>query len=847
MLLEKRVDTGTDCDRQQLIPTAGRISAHIRPHVSGKFIFVGETKFYIKGVSYGAFRPDEAKNEYHDLEQIERDFAQMAAHGINTIRIPHTMPPRALMDIAQRHGLRVMVGLSAEQYVGYLIDKKRAPDIEKMVREKVRTVLGHPALLCYGIGNEIPASVARWLGNCPIERYLHRIYRIVKQEDPEGLVTYVNYPSTEYLQLPFLDFVCFNVYLETEKALRSYLARLQNIAGERPLLMSEIGLDALRNGDDMQAKSLDWQIRTTFSAGCAGAIIFSWTDEWFRGGADVDDWAFGLTDRARRPKPSLSAVERAFAEVPFYPDLLKPYLSVIVCSYNGARTIRECLEGLRRLEYPNYEVIVVNDGSTDATAAIAGEYDVRLINTDQQGLSSARNVGWHAAKGDIVVYIDDDAFPDPDWLEYLAACFKRTNHVGIGGPNIPPTSDGFTADCIAHSPGGPMHVLLTDELAEHLPGCNMAFRKSALEAIGGFDPQFRSAGDDVDVCWQLQARGWTLGFSPAAVVWHHRRNSIGAYWRQQKGYGKAEALLEAKWPEKYNSAGHHTFAGRLYGKGLSHILGSQTRIYHGLWGSAPFQRLYEPSSKTLRALPIMPEWYLVIIGLFTLSMLALSWKPVLGVIPLAIAVMLTFIQTWQSAAQASLCTPHRSLVARMRRSSVIAFLHMLQPMARLSGRMKYGLVFWRRRGAPGFAFPWMRTFAFWTKKWMAPEKRLSWVERWLREHRSLFFHGHDFARWDLEVRSGPFAAARILMAVEDQGSGTQYVRFRVWPTIRPVGIASLGLFGALTGTAGLDAAWIMCAVLGAGLMWLLLCTWQQAGCAMAAALRAIEPQRMEAD
>ena len=603
------------------------------------------------------------------------------------------------------------------------------------MREKVRTVVGHPALLCYGIGNEIPASVARWLGNRRIERYLHRIYRIVKQEDPEGLVTYVNYPSTEYLQLPFLDFVCFNVYLETEKALRSYLARLQNIAGERPLLMSEIGLDAVRNGEDVQARSLDWQIRTTFAAGCAGAIIFSWTDEWFRGGAEVDDWAFGLTDRARRPKPALSAVERAFEKIPFYPDLSRPYLSVVVCSYNGARTIRECLEGLRRLEYPNYEVIVVNDGSTDATAAIAGEYDVRLINTDQNGLSNARNVGWRAAQGDIVVYIDDDAYPDPHWLAYLAASFGRTNHVGIGGPNIPPTSDGFIADCVAHSPGGPVHVLLTDDLAEHIPGCNMAFRKSALEAIGGFDRQFRSAGDDVDVCWRLQARGWTLGFCPSAVVWHHRRNSVAAYWRQQKGYGKAEALLEAKWPEKYNSAGHHTFEGRLYGKGFSHILGSKTRIYHGLWGSAPFQRLYEPSMKTLRALPIMPEWYLVILGLFALSVLALSWKPLLGVVPFTIAVMLTVIQAWKSAALAFPYTPHGSLVARLRRSTVIAFLHMLQPMARLSGRIKYGLIFWRRRGAPGFAFPWIRTFAFWTKKWMAPEKRLTWVERWLRDDR----------------------------------------------------------------------------------------------------------------
>jgi hypothetical protein len=216
-------------------------------------------------------------------------------------------------------------------------------------------------------------------------------------------------------------------------------------------------------------------------------------------------------------------------------------------------------------------------------------------------------------------------------------------------------------------------------------------------------------------------------------------------------------------------------------------------------------------------------------------------------IPLAIAVTLTFIQVGKSAAHASLSSPHPSVVIRLRRSMIIAFLHMLQPVARLSGRIKHGLTFWRQRGAPGFAFPWMRSFAFWTKKWMAPEKRLGWVERWLREHRNIFFHGHDFARWDIEIRSGAFAAARILMAVEDQGSGTQYVRFRVWPTIRPVGLAALGLFGALTGAAGLDAAWVMCAVLTVGLMWFVLCTWRQAGCAMAAALRAIEPQRMQAD
>ena len=97
-----------------------------------------------------------------------------------------------------------------------------------------------------------------------------------------------------------------------------------------------------------------------------------------------------------------------------------------------------------------------------------------------------------------------------------------------------------------------------------MPGCNMAFRKAALEAIGGFDERFRVAGDDVDVCWRLQEAGWTLGFSAGAVVMHRRRDSVRRYLKQQYGYGKAEALLERKWPSRYNRAGSSRWSGRIY-------------------------------------------------------------------------------------------------------------------------------------------------------------------------------------------------------------------------------------------------------------------------------------------
>jgi len=437
----------------------------IRPRVVGKFIHVAGRKFFIKGVSYGAFKPDVDKREFQDFAQIEHDFALMAAHGINTVRIPHTMPPRALLDMAFRHGLQVMVGLSAEQYVGYLIDtNKSTPDIKGIVREKVRTVKGHPALLCYAIGNEIAASVARWLGHKKVEEYLRQIYDVVNEEDPEGLVTYVNYPTTEYLQLPFLDLVCFNVYLESKDRYRAYLARLQNIAGDRPLVMSEVGLDAMRNGEAKQAEVLDWQVRTAFASGCAGVVVFSWTDEWYRAGAEVEDWAFGITDRQRRPKPGLQAIQQAFADTPFRSDTEWPRFTVAVCTYNGSRTIRETLDGLERIEYPKFEVIVVNDGSTDATAAIAGEYNYRIITTENRGLSSARNIGMRAASGDIIAYLDDDAIPDPHWLHYLAETFRTGDYVAVGGPNIAPPNATTFADCVDNSPGNPVHVLITDEI-----------------------------------------------------------------------------------------------------------------------------------------------------------------------------------------------------------------------------------------------------------------------------------------------------------------------------------------------------------------------------------------------
>jgi beta-galactosidase/beta-glucuronidase len=182
-----------------------------RPRVQGRFLYIGDEKFWLRGVTYGTFRPHAEGHMYPAPPQVKRDFALMAENGFNAIRV-YTVPPTWMLDLAQQYGLYVMVGIPWEQHITFLDHTTWRRRIEQRVREAIRQCAGHPAVLCYALGNEIPAPIVRWHGHRRIEGFLKHLYEIAKAEDPEGLFTYVNYPTTEYLDLPFLDFLCFNVY-----------------------------------------------------------------------------------------------------------------------------------------------------------------------------------------------------------------------------------------------------------------------------------------------------------------------------------------------------------------------------------------------------------------------------------------------------------------------------------------------------------------------------------------------------------------------------------------------------------------------------------------------------------
>jgi hypothetical protein len=377
----------------------------------------------------------------------------------------------------------------------------------------------------------------------------------------------------------------------------------------------------------------------------------------------------------------------------------------------------------------------------------------------------------------------------------------------------------------------------------------MAFRRDCLQAIGGFDPRFRVAGDDVDVCWRLQEHGWTLGFSPAAVVWHHRRNSIRAYWKQQLGYGKAEALLERKWPEKYNVSGHVSWAGRIYGEGLVRALGGHRgRVYHGVWGSAPFQSLYEPAPSGLWSIAAMPEWYLVILALGALSAVSLIWAPLLFVLPLfALAVCVSVAQAASNAVRFSFAeATHSSRLYRLKLRSLTACLHLLQPLARLWGRLRHGLVPWRYGPGGRLAPPWPRTTVAWSERWRASEQWLISIEAALHACHVAVRRGGEYDRWDLEVRRGMLGAVRLRMLIEEHGAGRQLLRFRTWPSLKfSVPVLAATLLLALCLGAALDGVWVACVILGGVAVLLAVGVFRGYAAATGAVLRALREMNEE--
>jgi glycogen(starch) synthase len=212
-----------------------------------------------------------------------------------------------------------------------------------------------------------------------------------------------------------------------------------------------------------------------------------------------------------------------------------PRISVVINTFNRANSLRQTLDGLTLLDFPNFEVVVVNGPSTDGTddvlRAWAGR--IKVLTTPERNLSMSRNLGIAGAAGDIVAFIDDDAYPDPAWLDRLAAAYTDDEAAGAGGPVYDHTGYNFQ---IFYNIGNRFGTSWTGWPAGHDPtpvlnrpysnafpsllGANSSFRRDRLVEIGGFDEEFEYYLDETDVCVRLVDSGYIIRLLDDAFVYH---------------------------------------------------------------------------------------------------------------------------------------------------------------------------------------------------------------------------------------------------------------------------------------------------------------------------------------
>jgi GT2 family glycosyltransferase len=792
-----------------------------RVQVHGKFFHVGETRWCLKGYTYGPFAANSRGHFLPELPQIGKDFSHLRMMGANAIRL-YRIPPPELLDLALKHDLRVMVDVPWEKHRCFFEDWDSQSGAVREVRSAAKELGAHPALFAISVGNEIPQDIVRFYGAKRVGKFVETLLDIVHEHAPGCPATYTNYPSTEFLPLDGVDFFCANVYLNDPELLGRYLDRLQHVAGPKPLILGELGVDSFRQGEPGQADALSAQVRQVFRRGLAGAFVFSYTDDWFTGGHAVEEWAFGVTDRARVEKPAAQAVHAVWSQVPRLDCALLPRVSVVVCSYNGSATLDECLDSLTRLEYPDYEVLLVDDGSTDDTPAIASRHpSVRYIRQENFGLSAARNTGMREATGSIVAYTDSDCVADPTWLLYLIESMQDQKVDAIGGPNVPPQSDNWIAKCIAVSPGGPSHVMLDDRIAEHVPGCNMAFDRQKLLKLGGFDPRFRAAGDDVDICWRFLDAGYEIGYAASALVWHHRRSTVRGYLRQQKGYGLAEGILYFKHRHRFNMLGCSKWHGVIYGEGAVGLPSATPPVYHGRFGGGPFQIIYRNNRYSEWLYVTLLEWHVV-------ALLLLSLSHVSAIFWVAAAMMwcLTLVSVMRAAVSATLPPG-----ARWWCRPLVGALHLLQPVVRAWNRYLHRLKL-KHVQLPLMPPPdrapkrtsWRAEDLYWSSSCGRGREQLLEALVTLVPLRG--WRGDLQSEWythDIELWPDLWHEIQVRTATEELGAGKRFTRLRASLHLTRFARTTLAIATVwlVTGLAvGSMRAWIPASALLAGWAWL---------------------------
>jgi len=274
-----------------------------------------------------------------------------------------------------------------------------------------------------------------------------------------------------------------------------------------------------------------------------------------RDGGELVD--FHTTHPQDTMKVLLTLVARGYLKLESTSPLTDfPNVSVIIPVRDQPEDLIECLKALENVRYPEdrLEIIVVDDGSKKDMSQIVMSANARIIRHEEsKGAAACRNIGAENVKGDILAFLDADCIAGEGWLEELVPFFQSAGAGAAGG-----YINGYDTktplekyEKVFSSLNMGKRLILEDkaESGFYMPTANLLVTREAFTATGGFKSGMR-VGEDVDFCWRLRDRGYTLVYTPCGSVAHKHRNKLGRMLKRRSEYGSSEALLYRTHREK---------------------------------------------------------------------------------------------------------------------------------------------------------------------------------------------------------------------------------------------------------------------------------------------------------